>query len=135
MITDSITAIRAQWHNWIEAIATGVLPDFPDLPPERRQQLQAHLKPDLARAAELQLIDISKGGWLKDVWPSLAVIRVPLSGSWAITVPKVSIQAFTLTKMQADILSRFNIISALLSSYKAQYTPRQKVSSDTATTV
>lgn len=99
MITDAITAIRAQWRNWIEAIATGVLPDFPDLPAESRQQLQAHLKPDLARAAELQLVDISKDGWLKNVWPSLAIIRIPLSGPYAMTLPNVSILAFTWTKM------------------------------------
>lgn len=95
MITDSITAIRAQWNSWIEAIATGVLPGFPDLPEERRQQLQAHLKPDLVRAAELRLIDISKEGWLKEVWPALAIIRIPLSGPYAMTMPKVSIHSLS----------------------------------------
>lgn len=94
LITDSITAIRAQWTNWIEAIATGILPDFPDLPEERRQQLQAHLTPNLVRAADLRMVDISKEGWLKEVWPALAMIRIPLSGPYAMTMPRVSLPPF-----------------------------------------
>ncbi|KAF5316053.1 hypothetical protein D9619_006900 [Psilocybe cf. subviscida] len=89
IITDSITAIRAHWTAWIDAIATGVLPEFCDLPAERREQLQAHLRPDLVRAVELRAIDVETEGWLKEVWPTLALITVPLSGPYAMTIPKI----------------------------------------------
>ncbi|KAF5316404.1 hypothetical protein D9619_006899 [Psilocybe cf. subviscida] len=89
VITDSITAICAQWTTWIEAIARGILPEFPDLPLERREQLQAHLQPDVGRAAELRAVNVEKEGWLKEVWPSVALITVPLSGPYAMTIPKI----------------------------------------------
>lgn len=53
---------------------------------------QAHLKPNHARAAELRLIKKGEQGWLKQVWPNLAIIRVALSGPYSMPLPKVTIK-------------------------------------------
>jgi hypothetical protein len=50
---------------------------------------QKYIKVNPSRADELRAIEKGQEGWLKKVWPSLAIIRVTLSGPYAACLPKV----------------------------------------------
>ncbi|KJA15636.1 hypothetical protein HYPSUDRAFT_148846 [Hypholoma sublateritium FD-334 SS-4] len=88
ILYDAVRLIEEKWESWIEAIESGELPDVAGLG-DYRVHLQAHLQPNLARATELRSIKKGEQGWLKRVWPNLAMIRVTLSGPYSMPLPKL----------------------------------------------
>ncbi|KAF8959159.1 GH3 auxin-responsive promoter [Flammula alnicola] len=87
ILYDAVRVIETNWDAWIHAIEKGYLPDIPDLG-DFKPYLQAYVKPNSDRANQLREIEKGKEGWLKKVWPSLAIIRVTLSGSYSMPLSK-----------------------------------------------
>lgn len=74
---DALVALRAEWPQLAQELALGRLSPQPGLPEGLRDQLQALLSPDAARAAELRA-ECTRGfeGILLRLWPQLEVVVV-----------------------------------------------------------
>ncbi|NXE95685.1 GHDC protein, partial [Menura novaehollandiae] len=77
---DALVALRAEWPELARELALGRLNPHPGLPEELRNQLQALLTPDAARAAELRA-ECTRGfeGIVLRLWPQLEVVVVGMA--------------------------------------------------------
>ncbi|NXY26613.1 GHDC protein, partial [Atrichornis clamosus] len=77
---DALAALRAEWPQLAQELAQGSLSPHPGLPEELRNQLQALLTPDAARAAELRA-ECTRGfeGIVLRLWPQLEVVVVGMA--------------------------------------------------------
>ncbi|NWV06317.1 GHDC protein, partial [Ptilonorhynchus violaceus] len=76
-LRDALTALHAEWPRLAQELALGRLSPQPGLPEGVRDQLQALLTPDAARAAELRA-ECARGfeGIALRLWPQLEVVVV-----------------------------------------------------------
>lgn len=85
---DAVLTLEEHWDIVIDSVEKGTIPDVYDLD-YCRPFLEAQIKPNPHRAAELRSIQKGTEGWLKRIWPSLKTIRAISSGSYAAFVPKI----------------------------------------------
>ncbi|KAF8900298.1 GH3 auxin-responsive promoter [Gymnopilus junonius] len=104
ILYDAIRTIEQHWDTMIQAIEQGILPDVEDLG-RYRTPLEAFVRANPARAAELRKINVGSAGWLKEIWPSLLVIRVTLSGQYASLQPKLRYHFGPAVSLQSVIYS------------------------------
>lgn len=76
-LQDALVALRTEWPQLAQELALGRLSLQPGLPERVRDQLQALLTPDAARAAELRA-ECARGfeGIVSRLWPQLEVVVV-----------------------------------------------------------
>lgn len=76
-LQDALLALRTEWPQLAQELALGRLSPQPGLPEGVREQLQALLTPDAARAAELRA-ECTRGfeGIVLRLWPQLEVVVV-----------------------------------------------------------
>ncbi|KAF8647396.1 hypothetical protein AX16_006738 [Volvariella volvacea WC 439] len=92
LLFDFVKYIIEHWEVLVDAIETGIIPDFDGIEPANlKPYLQAHLKPSPERAAELCQLGRYKDqkGWLKLLWPNLRQVIANSSGTFESVVPMV----------------------------------------------
>lgn len=106
VLYDAVRTVEDNWDEMIQAIETGNLPIIPSIEvyrvhlevsifPSCRGPIiiseQKYVKVNPSRANELRAIEKGQEGWLKKVWPSLAIITVTLSGPYSTCLPQVCV--------------------------------------------
>ena len=104
ILYDAIRTLEDNWDVMIQAIETGNLPIIPSVEGHRVHlevsifssyclsifiSSQKYMKANPARANELRALEKGQEGWLKKVWPSLAIVTAALSGPYAACLPQV----------------------------------------------
>ncbi|KIJ93846.1 hypothetical protein K443DRAFT_111444 [Laccaria amethystina LaAM-08-1] len=85
---DAVLILEEHWDTVIDAVENGTIPDVYDLD-YCRPYLEAQVKPNPHRAAELRSIEKGKEGWLREIWSLLKVVRASNSGSYAAFAAKI----------------------------------------------
>ncbi|KAF8888221.1 GH3 auxin-responsive promoter [Infundibulicybe gibba] len=90
IFSDLVRLIEGHWEDLVRAIETGQIPDLEGLD-DLQPHIQAHLHPRPDRAGELRKIGVNIGaaGWLKQIWPNLALISGTATGSFSAVLPRV----------------------------------------------
>ncbi|KAF8837395.1 hypothetical protein BDN67DRAFT_991779 [Paxillus ammoniavirescens] len=90
VFVDMIRYMEEEWDVLLDAIETGVLPDWDGID-HVLQYLEPNFPPRPERAADLRAIGkaITQPGWLKRVWPMLKVVIGIASGVFSAVIPKM----------------------------------------------
>ncbi len=83
-----LNLIKERWDELLADIESGTISEQLVLPPPVRQSLQATLRPDPERAAELRAL-AARGfdGIVPKIWPRLAYVHTVATGSFAAQIP------------------------------------------------
>ncbi|TFK38883.1 GH3 auxin-responsive promoter [Crucibulum laeve] len=88
LVIDFLRILEEYWDIMIDAIESGRLPEI-YATDDQIKLLQPHFRKDTQRAQALRNILKGKQGWLREVWPSLSILKTVTSGGYSSSIPKL----------------------------------------------